>query len=435
MCMPYVGKITHLRAIISIPSLLPPRQENTFIVPSLVVATSAISANDENTGSFLPILISKAKSLLASMLRSLLDRLKMFLRLTEISLALSPLVLLIPLCPTSNLTARYIRGSFRYLGPTFVKLGQWLSTRRDLLPGNFTDVLGDLCSRNEPRGKNESLGQVRERVEGLLIDGSEVLVEDDVVGVGCIASVYRARINDKNVVVKVRSESALQSINRDLRLLGSLTSAVYSLPLLPKGFEYFALRDAVEEFSGLMERQLDLRVEGDNLRRWGENFEGWKEVINFPRVLHADEDIIIEEFMEGVSIEEFMTVSEGGVGDNKVGKELAGPLLRAFLKMVFTDNFIHADLHPGNILVRQEGSVRQICIVDGGLIVELLDTDRKNLRELFKAVVTNQGELAGRLMVERAKFEVCSQRVGGVEKFSEEGKSGCLRWRQTCLKL
>ena len=121
----------------------------------------------------------------------------------------------------------------------------------------------------------------------------------------------------------------------------------------------------------------------------------------------------------------------------KVRKELAGPLLRTFLKMVFTDNYIHCDLHPGNVLVKtavvpasssswfgflggknasddeeQLTVKRSIVFLDAGISTSLSRNDQRNLIDLFRAVIFNNGDRAGRLMVERAKHERCSQVSG-----------------------
>ena len=88
--------------------------------------------------------------------------------------------------------------------------------------------------------------------------------------------------------------------------------------------------------------------------------------------------------------------------------------------MVFVDNFIHCDLHPGNVLVKDDGKV---VFIDAGIVTELSATDAKNLKDLFRCVVLNDGKKAGRLMIERAKFEVCSKKEGGVEEFSKKVES------------
>jgi len=107
----------------------------------------------------------------------------------------------------------------------------------------------------------------------------------------------------------------------------------------------------------------------------------------------------------------------------KERRALAGTFVRSALKMVFTDNFVHSDLHPGNVFVREEKTKRNetkymITFLDAGIATSLQPNDRKNLRDLFKAVVLNDGYTAGALMIERARFERCSSIPGGKEKFA-----------------
>jgi aarF domain-containing kinase len=90
--------------------------------------------------------------------------------------------------------------------------------------------------------------------------------------------------------------------------------------------------------------------------------------------------------------------------------------------MMFIDNFVHSDLHPGNVLVQTTSNPKdgyKIVFLDAGIVTKLKDRDLQNLKDLFKAVILNDGERAGRLMVERAAYERCSQVEGGVDAFAK----------------
>ena len=103
---------------------------------------------------------------------------------------------------------------------------------------------------------------------------------------------------------------------------------------------------------------------------------------------------------------------------------LANIGVNAFLKMVLIDNFVHGDLHPGNILVRHEGNhatddALQLVFLDAGLVVELTERDRKNFLQVFKAVAERNGRLVGQLMLEQAKYENCPDHekfISGMEE-------------------
>ena len=196
-----------------------------------------------------------------------------------------------------------------------------------------------------------------------------------------------------------------------------------------------SLPRAVDNFAGVMNRQVDLRIEGENLARFHNNFTYQKKSllkgfsstnipsssVLFPQPIEGwvDRDVLMEDYVDNAR-----PVSDFLKDDTKEGmalrKAIAGPLLRCFLKMVFLDNFTHSDLHPGNVLVQSSNgkTSHRIVFLDAGLATSLSSNDRRNLVDLFRAVILDNGEQAGRLMVERARFERCSQVEGGVDAFA-----------------
>jgi aarF domain-containing kinase len=179
------------------------------------------------------------------------------------------------------------------------------------------------------------------------------------------------------------------------------------------------------------------------LRQFRANFyrndqEEERSEIIFPRPVEGwvSEKVLVETYVHSaVPISHYL--SDSTPQGRQVRKELAGPLLRAFLKMVFVDNLVHGDLHPGNVQVmtinrngsNDDGSTkhagnnnntvqRKIVFLDAGIATSLAPADQQNLHDLFRAVVLNDGRTAGRLMVERAQFERCSQIEGGVDSFA-----------------
>jgi len=194
--------------------------------------------------------------------------------------------------------------------------------------------------------------------------------------------------NGTNVAVKVIHPSVRRQIDQDLALMKLTASLLSSLPV--KGIEWMALPEAVDEFSNIMRNQIDLRKEAANLRKFRKNF-GWNTDVDFPEPLLESRDVLVESYSGGHEIGAFFTA------DKAARKALARPLLRTFLKMVFSHNFVHCDLHPGNVLVtRSEAGEFKLTVIDAGIATELGEVDRENLRDLFLAVVTNEGERAGR---------------------------------------
>ncbi len=205
-----------------------------------------------------------------------------------------------------------------------------------------------------------------------------------------------------------------------------------------------SLPRACKNFTDILHLQVDLRNESQNLDKFRQNFnyeikEDSK--VSFPQPILSECDCLVEDYMvDSKPISEYLfDDSSDGMA---IRRKLAGPLLRAFLKMVFMDNFVHCDLHPGNILVKKskvfepiswwdkvvrsddgKSSIGEdkytIIFLDAGIVTTLNNNDQQNLKDLFKAVILNDGEEAGRLMVERARYERCSEIEGGVENFSK----------------
>eukprot|EP00531_Pseudo-nitzschia_arenysensis_P010200 CAMPEP_0116124296 /NCGR_PEP_ID=MMETSP0329-20121206/5207_1 /TAXON_ID=697910 /ORGANISM="Pseudo-nitzschia arenysensis, Strain B593" /LENGTH=430 /DNA_ID=CAMNT_0003618271 /DNA_START=557 /DNA_END=1846 /DNA_ORIENTATION=- len=358
---------------------------------------------------------------------------------------------------------QYAIKAIQGLGPVAVKFCQWAATRRDIFHPALCDRLSILHDSGYPhspqwthRVLTEAFGDYEQK--GLVID--------EVIGCGAAAQVYRGKLtvetastasqkhqSTREVAIKVLHPRFQEMVDRDLEFIEIITGFLHSLPI-----EYLRMLNfprAAEEFSILLRDQVDLITEADNLRQFRQNFykdseqsKGVSSII-FPQPIEdwTSSHVIVEEYIpDAVPIADFLLDSSHEGMD--IRKELAAPLLRAFFKMVFIDNFIHGDLHPGNVLVKTthvpnepssfsffEGffnkksekeetdmdcrTKRSIVFLDAGIIVSLSPNDKKNLFDLFRAVVFNDGNRAGRLMVERAKYERCSQSPTSLKEFSE----------------
>eukprot|EP00536_Pseudo-nitzschia_multiseries_P012801 jgi/Psemu1/298226/fgenesh1_pm.508_\ len=350
------------------------------------------------------------------------------------------------------------------LGPVAVKFCQWAATRRDIFPPVLCDRLSILHDDGYPHSWEWTRQVLTEAFGDYERNG---LVVKEVIGCGSAAQVYRGTLTAKSgseepndpetkreVAIKVLHPRFQEQVDRDLDFIEIVATSLHALPIT--FIRMLNLPRAVEEFSVVLRDQANLTIEADNLRRFRKNFfkdsqqrEEQSSII-FPQPIDdwISPNVIVEDYVnDAVPIADFLLdATEEGMDRRK---ELAGPLLRAFLKMVFVDNFIHGDLHPGNVLVQTTlepvssspwsefwGSVktegdkektnensrktkRSIVFLDAGIAISLTPNDRRNLIDLFRAVVFNDGKRAGRLMVERAKYERCSKTPGGVDMFSE----------------
>ena len=354
-------------------------------------------------------------------------------RTTEIVLRLFPLLLLTPMSTlsprVSDWTWAYVTRAVQALGPAFVKFCQWVATRRDIFPPHVCDRLGTLHDRGTPHEWAFSQQALTEAFGDYEAKG---LTIEDVVGCGSAAQVYRGTLTEgervRPVAVKVLHPRFEQLVARDLWLMQTVAELLHSLPL--EALRLLNLPRATQTFGSALQLQSDLRVEAQNLDTFRHNFAS--SAIFFPQPIWSSPMALVEDLVEdSVPITEYLK-DEDAI---EVRRALAGPLLRAFLKMVFLDNFVHADLHPGNVLVQTKMVTpekswwsqteaepelkRFIVFLDAGIATSLSPNDQRNLIDLFRAVITNSGYEAGRLMVERAKYERCTQVEGGTEAFAQ----------------
>ena len=261
-------------------------------------------------------------------------------------------------------------------GPTFIKLAQWAASRPDMFPTTFCERFGVLHDATTPHGWEHTAVTLD---SALGSDWSQRLILDpEVIGSGCIAQVYsgiwyatRADAESGNgtkVAVKVSHPNIYHKVNSDMKILKYFAGQVeYWIPEM----EWMGGLDVVTDFEALMHRQMDLRVEARNLVRFRENFAQEPGIsVDFPRPIFTTESVLVETFAEGRPINEFIN----GDYSPEVKKIIADAGVQVSLKMVFKHNFIHADLHPGNILIDWNGekdSTPRIHCLDAGLAYQV----------------------------------------------------------------
>jgi aarF domain-containing kinase len=225
---------------------------------------------------------------------------------------------------------------------------------------------------------------------------------------GAIAQVYVAKLKNSNYcAVKIRHPKVVQLIARDLTILQFFTKLVSYYPPL----RWLNLTDNIKVFSKSMQAQTDLKVEGENLKLFQANFSAFQETIRFPEP-HSEKStsqVLIESFEHGTNIEEYLEDTEHIKFSPELKKQIAQYGINMFLKMMLVDNFVHADLHPGNLMVRMNQRKDtnkyepQLVVLDVGLVTKLSEHDRVNFMDLFAAVASGDGERAATLMIERAR--------------------------------
>ncbi|KAK5079902.1 hypothetical protein LTR70_005633 [Exophiala xenobiotica] len=381
--------------------------------------------------------------------------------------------------------------SMERAGPAFIKLGQWAASRSDIFPSQMCKVMSELHSNAKAHSLRHTRKTIEKAFDGRKFEDIFEEFDDKPLGVGAIAQVYKARLKSnlmtshdpdmdaeaeqtlrkrirKNVdtfvksspqrvpsqyvAIKVLHPRVERNVRRDLKIMGLFAAIINAVPTL----EWLDLPNEVSNFGEMMRLQLDLRIEAANLSIFRKHFAN-RTTAWFPHPYtdYSTRQVLVEEFAQGIPLSAFLNMG-GGVFQ----KDIANEGLDAFLHMLLIDNFIHSDLHPGNIMVRfyqsaktnvhiplltskqdpskptspedadevekilarlrphigkqpewdetlkqidREGYRPQLIFIDTGLVTELNNTNRSNFLDLFKSIAEFDGYKAGRLMVERCR--------------------------------
>ncbi|KAF1921087.1 ABC1 family-domain-containing protein [Ampelomyces quisqualis] len=381
----------------------------------------------------------------------------------------------------------FLVSSMERAGAAFIKLGQWAASRTDVFPTQMCLIMSTLHSNAPAHSLEVSKQTIEAAFDGRPFDDIFDEFDEKPLGVGAIAQVYKAklkpdlatledktieaeerglaqrikknvdvtlkstpsRVPSSHVAIKVLHPNIEKVVRRDLRIMAFFAAIINAVPTM----EWLSFPDEVEQFGEMMRLQLDLRIEAANLTIFRQNFKdrttAW---FPYPYTEYTTRSLLIEEFAQGIPMEDFLQNGGGAFQ-----KDIADEGLDAFLTMLLIDNFIHADLHPGNIMVRfykpdkldvpiftrkedritgpkesldvteevlerlrphkkspekwkstlqeldHEGYRPQLIFIDTGLVTELNAKNRANFLDLFKAVAEFDGYKAGHLMVERCR--------------------------------
>jgi ubiquinone biosynthesis protein len=280
----------------------------------------------------------------------------------------------------ARLATRYerLRLSMEELGPTFVKLGQMLSTRRDILPPGLIAELEKLQDTVPPfsaeKAKRTVEGELGDTLENLFRSFSEQPLAS-----ASIAQVHQAVLkNGREVVVKVRRPSIERIIEVDLEILADLARLFEKLV---EGAAVFEPVRVVREFARVIRLELDFNSEAGNIERFARNFAKDRR-IHVPQVFPewSGTRVLTMEHIKGVKISDVESYPAHGLNHQKVA--VRG--VQLILEQVFVHGFFHADPHPGNIRVLPHNV---ICFLDYGMMGVLSARNRENLSCLIEGLV------------------------------------------------
>jgi len=280
------------------------------------------------------------------------------------------------LAPESPTRGQRLREALETLGPIFVKFGQVLSTRRDLLPLDLADELARLQDRVPPFASDLAVAEV-ERSLGQPLEKVFQEFDKTPVASASIAQVHLGRLHDgTEVAVKVLRPGVEAAIARDVALLDTAAGLVERWWVDGRRLKP---REVVAEFARHLEDELDLMREAANASQLGRNFAG-SPLLLVPAVYWdlCAQRVMVMQRMHGTPISQVPLLRQKGVDIPK----LARSGVEIFFTQVFRDGFFHADMHPGNILVADDG---RYVALDFGIMGTLTEVDKNYLAQNFLA--------------------------------------------------
>ena len=297
------------------------------------------------------------------------------------------------------------------MGGVLIKVGQFLSSRVDILPVSFTEELEGLQDE-VPAEDIQAILQVAESEYGVPIEEKFAWFEETPLASASFGQVHRARLRSDqlqgkwlrswglsstrnlgdNVVVKIQRPNMENIIATDLAALRTVGNWLNRYHPIQKRMNIPAL---LEEFSRILYEEIDYLMEGSNAEKLAKNFEDYLD-IRIPYVIwtHTTKRALTLENVWGIKITDYEAITKAGIDRNAV----ASRLLNAYLKQIFEDGFFHADPHPGNLFVNPKpestsGKIEwDLTFVDFGMVGTVPPKLRQGLRELVMGVGTRDTE-------------------------------------------
>jgi ubiquinone biosynthesis protein len=276
------------------------------------------------------------------------------------------------------------------LGPTFIKLGQVLSTRPDLLPPAYLEAL----TRLQDNVKAFPFPDVQRIVEeelGARLSKAFSVFEETPIAAASLGQVHRAALRDGRIVaVKVQRPDITKTVANDLAALEEIAQFLSTRTETGKRYDLVGM---VTEFKTALEAELDYLQEANNLRLIGKNLEEF-EVIVVPQPVagYTTARVLTMEYIAGTKVTQISPV----VAIELQRDVLAETLVRAYLKQIVIDGVFHADPHPGNVFVTDDGL---LALIDLGMIGRLSPQMQDRLLKLLLAISEGRGEEAAEVAV------------------------------------
>lgn len=300
-------------------------------------------------------------------------------------------------------TPAVLRNILLDLGPVYIKLGQLLSTRPDLLPSTYIEALSSLQAQVPPVGWAEISVTIREELPRPL-EELFTQVDPDAIASGSIGQIHKATLKDgKPVALKVQRPGIQTIVAQDIGIIKNLAQLV-SLTNFGQKFDIVAL---AEEFTNALNAELDFTQEASHTDRLKRNLaqSRWFDAneLTVPEIFWdlTTPRLLVMEWMEGKPLlsAQFPDTSAHN-GDRSKRHQLASLIFRAFLQQYLLDGFFHADPHPGNLFYLDDG---RIALIDCGMVGQMNSRTRALLTEIVLAIINSDAQRCSQLSLQLAE--------------------------------
>ncbi|MCK5232148.1 MAG: AarF/ABC1/UbiB kinase family protein, partial [Desulfobulbaceae bacterium] len=292
--------------------------------------------------------------------------------------------------------AERVRMALEELGPAFVKLGQILSTRPDLIPGDFIHEFSKLQD-HVPQFPFDDVRQIVEKELNNTIKELFQQFEETPLAAASIGQVHKARLKDgEEVVVKVQRPNIRRTIEVDLEIMLHLA---FLMERHVEELSFHKPTKIVNEFAMLIDKEIDYTVEASHMERFARQFQDDMEIY-VPKVFRetSSERVITMEYVEGINASEIERIDDAGL-DRKIITQRASDLL---LKQIFEYGFFHADPHPGNIFILSENV---ICFLDYGMMGRIDRKTQEDFSELLYGLANRDESGIVQVIMRITEFE------------------------------
>lgn len=282
------------------------------------------------------------------------------------------------------------------MGPTYIKLGQLLSTRPDLLPDPYLEQLSTLQDNAAPIPFDE----VREIVENEIhtrISHAFEMFEEEPIASASIGQVHRATLRSgKPVAVKIQRPNVKKQFLRDLDTLKEMAEWAVNHT---KTARKYALDEVLEDLRRILLNELNYTKEAQNLNRLKENLKEFTNlIVPAPVMDYSSENMLTMEYIEGKKVVELSPVKQVEINC----EVLVDELVEAYLQQVIEDGFVHADPHPGNIHFTKD---HKIALLDLGMVTQFSSKNQDYILQLMVALSDDDGEKAADILIDMGRLQ------------------------------